>query len=125
MVTIPKTHGPETTLVDIRELFVDDHVHMALIVAGDGALLTTVERSDLLAADGATRAVDLGTLDDRTVSPSCDLGTVVERLRAQGRRRIAVVDDTGRLMGLLCLKRDSSGLCTDDGVRRRSQALAG
>ena len=47
MVTICKTRGPETQLAEIRRLLDDDHVHMALIVAVDGRLLTTIERDDL------------------------------------------------------------------------------
>jgi hypothetical protein len=34
MVTIPKTHPPEMTLDQIRELFEDDHVRLA---SGDGS----------------------------------------------------------------------------------------
>jgi hypothetical protein len=41
-----------------------------------------------------------------------------------GRRRIAVVEPDGTLVGLLCLKQSGSGFCTDAGVAamRRSRA---
>jgi hypothetical protein len=38
-----------------------------------------------------------------------------------GRRRPAVVDDSGRLLGLLCLKKDGTDYCSDEGVRDRAQ----
>jgi hypothetical protein len=36
VVTCPKTHPPETELGEIRALFGDVHVHMALIVTPGG-----------------------------------------------------------------------------------------
>ena len=49
MVTCPKTHSPRSGLEKIRAFFEDNHVHVALIVATDGRLVTTIERSDLAA----------------------------------------------------------------------------
>ena len=71
MVASPKTHGPESGLDVIQTLFEDDHVHMALIVAADGRLLTTIERSDITTASSSYNTVaELGTLVNRTVGPS-------------------------------------------------------
>ncbi|MEU6148174.1 hypothetical protein ABZ848_48575 [Streptomyces sp. NPDC047081] len=50
MVTCPKTLDPHAGVDDVRALFGDDHVHMALVVAADGRLLTTIERPDIPAA---------------------------------------------------------------------------
>ena len=120
MVTCPKTHAPEAGLDEIGALFEDDHVHMALIVGAEGLLLTTIERPDLAAASsGPARA--LGTLAGRTVPPSAALAATTARLLASKRRRLAVVDDSGRLLGLLCLKRDGSGYCSDEGIRARER----
>ena len=125
MVTRPKTEGPATGVGKVRALFKDDHVHMALIVAGDGRLVTTVERSDLLAAAPRTRdAAELGTLAGRTVRPWDDLDAATAVLLRDGRRRLAVVDDDGRLVGLLCLKRDRSGYCSDEDVAARAAERA-
>src|ERR1700677_202179 len=69
MVTIPKTHRVDTPLEDIRSLFEDDHVHMALIV-DDGRLITTIERSDFVEPfPGSTPVDQVGTLVGRTISP--------------------------------------------------------
>jgi CBS domain-containing protein len=124
MVTIPKTHGPDVSLEEIRELFADDHVRMALVVDASGRLLTTIERQDLIAAaaPSSTRIARLGTLVGRTVGPSTLLSAATATLLHARKRRLAVVDDRGRLVGLLCLKRDGTGFCSDEGVRRRAES---
>ena len=127
MVRYPKTHGPGSGLETIRAFFDDGHVHMALIVAAGGRLVTTIERPDLAAAPpGSAPVATLGTLTGRTVSPAEPLGAATAMLLREGRRRLAVVDGSGRLLGLLCLKRDGTGYCSDDGIRERalSPALA-
>lgn len=121
MVTCPKTHGPDCGLEEIRALFDDDHVQMALIVTGDGRLITTIERPDLAAtASNLASASEAGTLASRTVSPSHSVAAALARLLREGRRRLAVVDDSGQLLGLVCLKRDLTGFCSDEGVRARA-----
>lgn len=122
MVTQPKRHAPESPLEEIRAFFDDDHVHMALIVAADGRLVTTIERADLgPVTPGRVLAATLGTLAGRTVRPEEPLdGSTASLLRA-GRRRLALVDDTGRLLGLLCAKKDGAGCCSDAGIRRRAR----
>lgn len=125
MVTCPRTHGPRSGLAKIRAFFEDDHVHVALIVAADGRLLTTIERSDLAAATSRPAPVaKLGTLIGRTAGPADPLGAVTEMLLREGRRRLAIVDGSGRLLGLLCLKRDGTGYCSDEGIRERAQRTA-
>jgi hypothetical protein len=108
--------------MEIREYLEDDHVHMALIVAIDGRLITTIERPDLEMAmvDTAALAQGVGTLEGRTISPSHDLATVTAALVRERRRRLAVVDTGGHLLGLLCLKRNGTGYCTDEGIRSRA-----
>jgi CBS-domain-containing membrane protein len=124
MITCPKTHGPGSSVEEIHALFDDDHVHIALIVAADGRLITTIERSDLAAATARSGPVaGLGTLAGRTVGPSSPLDAATAALARKGRRRLAVVDHRGRLLGLLCQKRDGRGYCTDEGVRSRAREV--
>jgi CBS-domain-containing membrane protein len=121
MITIPKTHGPDTRLAEIRRLFEDDHVHMALVVDAGGRLLTTIERDDLNEAmPGSTRACHIGTIARRVVASHHSLDYASAALRRDRRRRLAVIDDSGRLLGLLCLKRRGDGFCSDEGVRQRA-----
>jgi hypothetical protein len=35
-------------------------------------------------------------------------------------RRLAVVDCSGRLLGLLCRKNSGTGYCSDEGIRQRA-----
>ncbi|MGH3493845.1 MAG: CBS domain-containing protein [Sciscionella sp.] len=121
MVRFPTTHATATSLDEIRTFFDDDHVHMALIVAGDGHLVTTLERDDLtVALPGSTPARNLGTLTGRTAAPAQPLETATAALQHQRRRRLAVIDDSGHLLGLLCLKRNETGYCSDEGIRARA-----
>ena len=118
MVTCPETHSPDCGLAAIRAFFTDDHLHMALIVAADGRLLTTIERPDLVISKSVPVA-ELGTLAGRTAGPADRLGAATSMLLRHGRRRLAVVDEDCRLLGLLCLKKDGTGYCTDESIRDR------
>lgn len=120
MISCPKTHNPNTAAEEIRALFENEHVHMALIVATDRRLVTTIERRDLPASSPAlSLAAELGTLTGRTARPTQPLDAITAALVRERRRRLAVVDESGRLLGLLCLKKDGTGYCSDDNVRER------
>ena len=76
-----------------------------------GGSSRTIERSDLAEATPVARcAAELGTLVGRTVAPSQAVAAARETLLHEGRRRLAVVDASGRLLGLLCMKRDRDGV---------------
>jgi CBS domain-containing protein len=91
-----------------------------MIVATDGRLVTTVERSDLAAAiPDSVPAGELGTLAGRTVRPADPLDAATAAMLRERRRRLAVVDDSGLLLGLLCLK-NGTGYCSDEGIRERA-----
>lgn len=121
MVTEVKVHGPCTTVREIRALFDDEHVHSAMIV-DDGTLLAVVDRSDLDSADDDVFAVHLGGWRRRVIAPDADLARAYQLMLTSGRRRLAVVDSTGKIRGLLCLKRTWSGFCSNRDVWARSTA---
>lgn len=120
MVTHPAIHGPSTTVAQLRALFGDDHVHMALLVDG-GRLVGTVERADLAAGHSSERlAAVAATLEGRTVGPHAGLSETFNAMKRAGRRRLAVVDNDLTLLGLLCAKASGHGFCSDaDVVSRR------
>lgn len=121
MVTRPKTHAPESSVEEIRAFFDDEHVHMALVVGANGLLVTTIERADLTrGAPGAVSAAALGRLAGRTVHPEDPLDACAAALLRAGRRRLAVIDAAGTLLGLLCVKKDGTGCCSDADIRRRA-----
>jgi CBS domain-containing protein len=119
MVTVPKVCGVTTTVGDLRALFDDEHVHAALVVE-QSTLLAVVERADVERLDDGAPARTAGRMAGRVVAPTAPLATVHREMMAQGRRRLAVVDDGGRLLGLLCLKQSGTGFCSDADVRSRA-----
>jgi CBS-domain-containing membrane protein len=75
MISAAKVCGPSSTVGDLRRLFADEHVHVALVV-DDGALLAVVEPDDLLGARSeASPALALGLLRDRVVTPEQPLAS--------------------------------------------------
>ena len=125
MITCPATHRLGSSLAEIGRFFQDDHVHLALVVAPDGHLVTTINRADLaVRAASTTTAEACGTLAGRTVSPSDDLDAVAAWMTETAQRRAAVVDDSGKLLGLLCLKKTGTGFCSDQDIRQRRDAAA-
>ncbi|ATY11913.1 CBS domain-containing protein [Amycolatopsis sp. AA4] len=120
MLRAPKVLDASATVGEVRALFADDHVHAALVVAR-GTLLSVVERPDLDGLPDALPASEAGRLTGRVAAPEADLHAT---WRGMSRRRLAVVDESGRLLGLLCLKRSGRGFCSDADVAARAQDRA-
>jgi CBS domain-containing protein len=120
MIPAPKTSGPEATVRDVKAHFENDKVHVVLIVDGD-VLLAVVERSDLEQPTGdETPALSAGRLSGRIVAGDHSLQAAHRWMTGSGRRRLAVVDEDGRLAGLLCLKRDGRGFCSSADLQSRA-----
>jgi CBS domain-containing protein len=122
MVRRPKIHEPTTTVADLRAFFRDDHVHIALLVDG-GRLIGAVEPPDLTPdLRGSVPALAIATLARRTSAPDAALSDVRESMKRESQRRLAVTGSDQELLGLLCLKADGLGFCSDHDVRSRSPA---
>ena len=120
MVRLPKTLPVDTSVAQARACFTDDHVHM-LLLTESGHLMGTLVRDDLrddLEDDGLV--LSHSRLSGRTVPADTPTEQVRARLLAHGQRRLAVVDDEGVLLGLLCLKRRRTGFCSDAEVAARA-----
>jgi|SRR5690242_2471390 CBS domain-containing protein len=127
MLTRCTTHPAGATIGDARDFFADDHKHLMLLVR-DGRLCGTVLRSDLPPEGGPADdrpALDLAVLEGRTVAPDDDVDHVRATLLSHEMRRIAVVDDDGHLLGLLCLKKHLRGFCSDADVAGRAAERVG
>ncbi len=121
MVTEPATHPASTSIAELKELFLNDHMCMALLVDGN-KLVTTIEPDDLTAKHHADApATSTGTTDGRTTRPDVPLTVAAAAMRRAMTRRMAVVDDCGCLIGLLCLKQRGTGFCSDEDVRNRGR----
>jgi CBS domain-containing protein len=127
-VRSPTIMSASATVGDVRRFLAGEHVHLALVVAEDGTLLTSVNHDDL--CDRAdlpdhAPAVLMGTLEGRTVPADLPRPRLTTLLLESGSRRMAVVSTDGRLLGLVCLKRSGHGFCTDEGVHERRRARKG
>ena len=134
MLRRPKVLADTATLRAVRASLTDDHVHLVLLVASDGAgapasgcrLRGTLLRADLPPdAPDDEPALPHSRLAGRTVRPDAPLAAAYDRLLAAGARRLAVVDDAGRLVGLLCLKQHGRGFCSDADVGGRAAPRRG
>jgi hypothetical protein len=67
----------------------------------------------------------LAVLAGRTIHPAASEDVALRALVASDARRLAVVDDDGLLVGLLCLKRRRTVFCCDDDLRARVEAGSG
>lgn len=121
MVRSPDVLPADAQLGRVRAAFDDDHIHMVLLTDGD------VLRGTLLRGDAPDTAPDLqkalrfAQLADRTVSATAPTDEVLQWLTGRQQRRLAVVDDHGRLVGLLCLKASGTGFCSDADVASRAR----
>jgi predicted transcriptional regulator len=124
LVRGPTVHSSRSTVGQIRGFFLDEHVHMALLVEGR-RLVGAIERDDLrpeLDDDLPARVV--GTLRGRAVRADALAHDTLTSMRRNGRRRLVVTDEQGLLVGLLCLKTSGRGFCSDEDVANRRLAQA-
>jgi CBS domain-containing protein len=118
MLLHPRTAAPGVTVAEARAVLENTHVH-AVLVVDRTRLVAVVEREDLVGSPGDAHAALVGRLDGRTIEPWADLGSVQRWMVRDGRRRLAVTDRAGTLLGLLCLKRSHRGFCSDADVDAR------
>lgn len=120
MLTDVKRSGVDTTVRELRVLFENAHVHMAVIVDGD-VLLGVVDRADVLPEhhDEMLARHLGGDGPSGVVGPDTALTDAWETLLTSGRRRLAVVGPDGTLLGLLCLKHGRQGFCSDRDIHAR------
>ncbi|TDQ00364.1 CBS domain-containing protein [Labedaea rhizosphaerae] len=122
VVRLPKTLPADTTIDQARACFADEHVHM-LLLTEFGRLVGTVVRGDLRDdLDGAEPVLTRSRVWGRTISAALPAEQARKLLLARGLRRLAVVDDDGTLLGLLCLKQRLTGFCSDAEVAARALA---
>ncbi len=111
-VTVPAT----ASLADTGRLMVEHGVKRVPVVDGEGRLIGIVSRYDVLrtlAADARVgapleppraaprTALDIADPNVPTVSPDAPLDLVLHRLLATPYRRVVVVDENGRTVGLI------------------------
>ena len=127
MLRCPTVHRPDLTVGEARTVFEASPKTHLLVLVEDGVLVSTLVRADLeQLGDPDAPARDAGSLVGRTVAVDAPLEPLRASMAGSGLRRLAVVDDERRLLGLLCLKRSRTGFCTDEGVAAmRAERRAG
>ena len=120
MLSTPKVLSASAAIAEVEHLLQNEHVHSALLTDSRGLLITVLERADLGESVPSLPAAARGTLAGRTVHASAELAVVWIAMIRAGSRRLAVVDDRGVLVGLLCLKGTGRGFCTDIDVQSRA-----
>jgi CBS domain-containing protein len=125
MLLHPTVHTAELTVREARSAFAASEKLRVLLLVRDEVLVSMVVREDLSGAEDPSAAVaDMGALEGRCVAADDPLEATFDAMVRSGRRRVAVVGPDGVLLGLLCLKRNQSGFCTDEGVAAMRRARA-
>jgi predicted transcriptional regulator len=124
MIAEPSVHDGSASIRDVRAFFLDDHKHMALLVEAN-KLIGAVEREDLAPFHpDKTAARSIGVLAGRTIRSDASLSEAADVMQRTARRRLAVIDGRGVLLGLLCLKASGAGFCSDEDVRNRREDVS-
>lgn len=121
MINYPKQVDSTITIGQAVELFTDEHVHMLLLVENQqlvGTLLRTDLHDEHLPPE--LPAKPFSVLSGRWVRADHDAADLLTRMTSQRIRRLAVVDETLTLKGLVCLKRTGNGFCSDADVQARA-----
>jgi CBS domain-containing protein len=106
MQTDVLTISPETSLLDIHRMFIEEEIHGAPVVDDDGSVRGVITSLDLL-RPGADDDVperptvsDIMTRDLVAVSPNMPIAEVAQRMREQHVHRVLVIEDR-ELLGVL------------------------
>jgi CBS domain-containing protein len=107
MLAEPRTVAPETPVAEVRATFANPRVKLLLVADGE-RFLGTLAPDALPAADGGTIA-GLADASAPCLAPGDSVARALELLEATS--RVPVVDEDGRLQGLVCLNRGRSAFC--------------
>ena len=111
MQTVVLTVSPDTSLLDIHKMFVEEEIHGAPVVADDGAVVGIVSTLDLIravseevddldASGTSLTAADIMTRELVAVAPNAPISEVAQTMRDQHVHRVLVIED-GELLGVL------------------------
>ena len=101
MLAEPKTLAVDATVADARELLADERVQL-LLLAEDGRFRGAIAEIAGDVDDDAPAHTCVQPAPD-TISPQETAALGFERARQNAQRRVVVVDEDDRLLGLVCL----------------------
>jgi len=114
--------SPDTPAVEVARIMGEKNVGSVVIVTGDNRPVGVITDRDLtirvMAQEknpGEVRAGDIRTRDVITFQDSMGIYEAIQKMTAEGIRRMPVVDDTGRLIGIVTM---------DDIIRMLGEEMA-
>src|SRR6476661_8119077 len=109
MLRDPKTLTAAASVAEVRELLANPKVQMVLLA--DGGTFKGAVTHVPADASGRDRALAYVDPNVETISPRASADEAFERTAASRNRRVIVLDEDDKLLGLLCLNPDRTGFC--------------
>ncbi len=106
----PVTAASEATVLDVVKLMAAHNIGLVVVVDEGGRPVGVVSERNVVRAlarcvELTERALDVGTRGDLlTARVDEDIYSVVKKMRERGVRHILVVDDAGRLVGVVSVR---------------------
>jgi CBS domain-containing protein len=130
MTSKPRTIDADKSVTDAAKMLRDENIGLAPIVEGDRLVGTLTDRdiATRVVAEGrdpeATRVREVASTDLVTVDPQQDLDDALRLMAEHQVRRIPVVEEDGRLVGIVAqadIARQRDDVKTGEVVERISQ----
>jgi len=106
----PLTVTQEATLLDVVKIMAGHNVGLVAVVDEAGRPLGVVSERDIVRALArgvqlSAKAIEVGTRGDLlTAKPEDDIYSAIKKMRERGTRHILVVDDAGKLVGVVSIR---------------------
>jgi CBS domain-containing protein len=106
----PLTTTQEATLLDVVKIMATHNVGLVAVVDEAGRPLGVVSERDVIRALArgvqlSAKAIEVGTRGNLlTAKAEDDIYSVVKKMRERGTRHILVVDDAGKLVGVVSIR---------------------
>jgi CBS domain-containing protein len=106
----PLTATQEATLLDVVKIMATHNVGLVAVVDEAGRPLGVVSERDVIRALArgvqlSAKAIEVGTRGDLlTAKAEDDIYSAIKKMRERGTRHILVVDDAGKLVGVVSIR---------------------
>jgi CBS domain-containing protein len=106
----PLTATQDATLLDVVEIMATHNVGLVAVVDEAGRPLGVVSERDVIRALAkgvqlSAKAIEVGTRENLlTAKAEDDIYSAIKKMRERGTRHILVVDDAGKLVGVVSIR---------------------
>jgi CBS domain-containing protein len=109
MLRVPKSLPGDARVHEVREVLANPKVQLVLLADGEAFVGAVTE----IPADAPTDAParDYALAEPDTIAPTASEDEAFARASANPNRRVIVLDDDSRLLGLLCLNQSRTKFC--------------